>query len=128
MRYEQAGGNCGGIGWWDFYTVALEDAATPLIDIWVDPDSQVLPNGKRLPCTFPGFREFVYLFLWFVWRHSARQNDFFLAGGSLLVRRFVPRSFLIRCLTLRQRVSPSSTPRSSIRNSRPTAGWTKARL
>ena len=62
VRYEQAGGNCGGIGWWDFYTVALEDAATPLIDIWVDPDTQVLPNGKRLPCTFPGFREFVSSF------------------------------------------------------------------
>ena len=56
IQYQQHGANCGGIGWWDLYTVALEDAATPVLDIKVAPNSQVMPNGKKVPCVFPGFQ------------------------------------------------------------------------
>ena len=31
IQYQQNGADCGGIGWWDLYTVALEDAATPML-------------------------------------------------------------------------------------------------
>ena len=56
IQYQQNGADCGGIGWWDLYTVALEDAATPMLDIQVAPNNQVMPSGKKVACAFPGFQ------------------------------------------------------------------------
>eukprot|EP01051_Picozoa_sp_SAG22_P010850 SAG22_NODE_1001_length_6086_cov_3.870887_6_plen_361_part_00 len=56
FQYIQDGADCGGVGWWEFGTVAVEDAATPMLDIRVNPKHQTMPNGKTLPCIWPGFQ------------------------------------------------------------------------
>ena len=33
--------DCGGVGWWEFGTISVEDAATPMLDIRVNPNHQV---------------------------------------------------------------------------------------
>ena len=56
IQYLQHGADCGGVGWYYMNSVNLEDAATATLDIQVAENMQWMPNGKKLPCTWPGFQ------------------------------------------------------------------------